>query len=90
MNHLADKNELELKALRGKKYSGEYNGGRPFPYKYINRDSLPTQFDWRIFGAVTPVKGKNHFFTGFSILPNICYFILQISLYAGHAGLSAQ
>lgn len=58
VNHLADKTDLELKALRGKKYSGVYNGGAPFPYKNIDRAQLPTDFDWRIYGAVTPVKGK--------------------------------
>lgn len=58
VNHLADKTEKELKALYGKQYSGEYNGGKPFPYKAINKSSLPEQFDWRIYGAVTPVKGN--------------------------------
>lgn len=46
-----------MKALRGRRYSGVYNGGAPFPYKNINRAQLPADFDWRIYGAVTPVKG---------------------------------
>lgn len=58
VNHLADKTDKELKALYGKQYSGVYNGGNPFPYDNINKSSLPEQFDWRIYGAVTPVKGE--------------------------------
>lgn len=71
VNHLADKTELELKALRGKKYSGVYNGGAPFPYKNIDRAQLPTEFDWRLYGAVTPVKGEQKFFSGKTYL-HIC------------------
>ncbi|CAH2009943.1 unnamed protein product [Acanthoscelides obtectus] len=59
VNHLADKTPEELEALRGKQYSGVYNGGEPFPYKNVNRANLPPQFDWRIYGAVTPVKDQS-------------------------------
>lgn len=59
VNHLADKNVAELKALRGKQYSGvKNNGGKPFPYE-TKKTAVPEQFDWRIFGAVTPVKDQS-------------------------------
>jgi len=59
VNHLADRTDLELKALRGKQYSGGYNGGAPFPYTNHKSmaDDLPSDLDWRLYGAVTPVKG---------------------------------
>lgn len=61
VNHLADRTPLELRALRGKQRSTTtYNGGLPFPYD-ANRmvADVPSEFDWRLYGAVTPVKGKS-------------------------------
>lgn len=58
VNYLADRNDLELKALRGKQYTPGYNGGAPFPHD-IEKEiaDVPDSIDWRLYGAVTPVKG---------------------------------
>lgn len=59
INHLADKTENELRALRGYRSSGVYNGGKSFPYDVSKfRNQLPEQYDWRLIGAVSPVKGN--------------------------------
>lgn len=60
VNHLADKTEDELKARRGYRSSGVYNTGKPFPYDVPkHKDEIPAQYDWRLFGAVTPVKDQS-------------------------------
>lgn len=58
VNHLVDRTDLELKALRGKQYTKGYNGGQPFPYNAEEElSAIPDSLDWRLYGAVTPVKG---------------------------------
>ncbi|GBP49768.1 Counting factor associated protein D [Eumeta japonica] len=63
INHLADRTDDELKALRGRRYSVDDNGGLPFPYGELDiaemSVKLPPEFDWRLFGAVTPVKDQS-------------------------------
>lgn len=59
VNHLADYSERELSSMCGyRKQSVEFNGGTPFPYDKNDFKNLPTEIDWRIAGAVTPVKGS--------------------------------
>lgn len=72
VNHLADRTELELKALRGKQYSGVTdNGGDAFPHDVQKEiDDAPESMDWRLYGAVTPVKGK--------LLNKIIYIIVLL------------
>lgn len=50
----------ELRALRGRQSSKGYNGGLPFPKKDLlkNLKDIPDSIDWRIMGAVTPVKDQ--------------------------------
>lgn len=58
VNHLADRTEDEIKALRGYRSSKVYNGGKPFPTPGP-KDTFPASHDWRIYGAVTPVKDQS-------------------------------
>jgi len=58
VNHLADKSDEEIKILRGKqKSAAARNNGLSFDIKKYKK-KIPSSFDWRIFGAVTPVKDQ--------------------------------
>uniref|UniRef100_A0A1B0GB46 Peptidase C1A papain C-terminal domain-containing protein n=1 Tax=Glossina morsitans morsitans TaxID=37546 RepID=A0A1B0GB46_GLOMM len=60
ISHLADKTDEELKAIRGFRSSGVYNTGKPFPYDVSKlTDQISDQYDWRLYGAVTPVKDQS-------------------------------
>jgi C1A family cysteine protease len=59
VNHLADRSDDEIRVLRGKQYTRGYNGGSPFPYKSTDYTKLPGSLDWRLYGAVTPVKDQS-------------------------------
>ena len=57
-NHLADKTNEEMGAMRGRLRSPGYNGGLPFTYTKRELHSAPQSLDWRLYGAVTPVKDQ--------------------------------
>ncbi|CAF4531408.1 unnamed protein product, partial [Rotaria magnacalcarata] len=50
----------ELRVLRGRRYTKGYNGGLPFPKREFmsSNRAIPDSIDWRIMGAVTPVKDQ--------------------------------
>ncbi|PKK17098.1 hypothetical protein A306_00000265 [Columba livia] len=58
LNHLADRTPQELAALRGRRRSGDPSNGQPFPSELYSGLILPESLDWRMYGAVTPVKDQ--------------------------------
>jgi hypothetical protein len=59
VNHLTDFTDTEMKTLRGRLYSGTVNnGGKAFDKTKYSIEGIPQQWDWRLNGAVTPVKDQ--------------------------------
>jgi len=57
-NHMADMTNEEMGVMRGRLRSSGYNGGLPFAYSTGELKSVPKSLDWRLYGAVTPVKDQ--------------------------------
>ncbi|XP_030644895.1 digestive cysteine proteinase 1 [Chanos chanos] len=58
LNHLADRSERELAVLRGKQRAKTpKTRAQPFPSE-LRSVQLPDSLDWRLYGAVTPVKDQ--------------------------------
>ncbi|CAF0898668.1 unnamed protein product [Rotaria sordida] len=60
LNKFADRTDDELRAIRGRRHTKGYNGGLRFPIEELTKDNraIPHSIDWRIMGAVTPVKDQ--------------------------------
>nr|XP_056702425.1 digestive cysteine proteinase 2-like [Euleptes europaea] len=58
VNHLADHTAEEMAVLRGRLKTRSPNNGWSFPSQGYNDLNLPETLDWRLFGAVTPVKDQ--------------------------------
>jgi len=61
MNHMSDLSGGEMRTLRGKIHDPnlKYNGGQEFKYSSSQVSSAPETLDWRLYGAVTPVKDQS-------------------------------
>lgn len=59
LNHYADWTADELKVLRGRRHSTTNNGASPFPYTKAHCNAIPDDFNWRLYGGVTPVKDQS-------------------------------
>ncbi|XP_005991096.1 digestive cysteine proteinase 2 [Latimeria chalumnae] len=58
VNHFADRTATELAVLRGRVQRSTPNRGQPFPKEQYFRVLYPESIDWRLYGAVTPVKDQ--------------------------------
>ncbi|XP_043915938.1 digestive cysteine proteinase 2-like [Protopterus annectens] len=58
VNHLADRTDDEIAAMRGRMIRKTPNHGLPFPAEQYSRVIVPESIDWRLYGAVTPVKDQ--------------------------------
>nr|XP_057902888.1 digestive cysteine proteinase 1 [Doryrhamphus excisus] len=58
LNSLSDRTMAELAVMRGHKRGKTPNRGRPFPSMMYQGVKVPESLDWRLYGAVTPVKDQ--------------------------------
>ncbi|KAK9394698.1 digestive cysteine proteinase 2-like [Crotalus adamanteus] len=58
VNHLADQTPEEMAVMRGRLQTDEPRKGWAFPSDSYSGLTLPESLDWRLYGAVTPVKDQ--------------------------------
>ncbi|XP_029514429.1 digestive cysteine proteinase 1-like isoform X1 [Oncorhynchus nerka] len=58
VNSLSDLTMSEMSAMRGRNRGKRPNNGLPFPMHLYTGVQVPDQLDWRLYGAVTPVKDQ--------------------------------
>ncbi|XP_036422410.1 digestive cysteine proteinase 1-like [Colossoma macropomum] len=57
VNHLADHSQAELAVMRGRRRKKTPNNAQSFPTE-LRSVATPDSLDWRLYGAVTPVKDQ--------------------------------
>lgn len=58
LNSLSDRTVSELSTMRGRKQRKTPNNGLAFSFKQYGNVIVPESLDWRLSGAVTPVKDQ--------------------------------
>jgi len=58
LNSMSDRTMSELTVMRGRRRGKTPNRGLPFPVKSYEGVQVPDSLDWRLYGAVTPVKDQ--------------------------------
>ncbi|GCB66828.1 hypothetical protein scyTo_0010151 [Scyliorhinus torazame] len=58
INHFTDRSVDEMSILNGRLRSTTPNKGQPFPTELYKSIVPPPSVDWRLYGAVTPVKDQ--------------------------------
>nr|XP_061838294.1 digestive cysteine proteinase 1-like [Nerophis lumbriciformis] len=58
LNSLSDRTMSELDVMRGRKRGKTPNRGRAFPSTMYEGVKVPESLDWRLYGAVSPVKDQ--------------------------------
>ncbi|KAM6958953.1 digestive cysteine proteinase 1 [Aplochiton taeniatus] len=58
LNSLSDRSMSELSVMRGRRQGKTPNKGLPFPTQLYAGVQVPDSLDWRLYGAVTPVKDQ--------------------------------
>lgn len=58
LNSLSDRTVSELSTMRGRRQRKTPNNGLAFSFKQYGNVKVPESLDWRLYGAVTPVKDQ--------------------------------
>ncbi|XP_043245653.1 digestive cysteine proteinase 2-like [Amphibalanus amphitrite] len=58
-NHFTDRSDSEMHQMRGYRYNSGHRGSLKFPYRDTRIPDNVTDWDWRLRGAVTPVKDQS-------------------------------
>ena len=82
-NHLSDQTNQEIRMLRGKLRSSGPNRGLPFHYTSKDLESIPDNMDWRLYGAVSSVKGTIFLFLSMQVI--VLFISTIVTIYTDQA-----